>query len=100
MSKLLIGLLAVVSIGVQAKEVGQYTNNNGGLTILTDASCPIDDHYLYGLATGDKVATQTFCWLVSGDDVVLYLPLGNSVKVPIKQFEKPNGKQPKTYNAL
>ena len=101
MNKLIIAvLLAGVAVNTYAKEVAQFTNKNGGLTVLTDAACPVDDDYLYGVATGAKVATQSFCWTVSGEDVILYLPLNKSVKVPLKEFEKPNGKTPKPYSVL
>ena len=90
MNKLLIGLLAVVSISVNAKEIGQVTNKLGGLTILTDTQCPISEEHLYGIATGKDIPPTTFCWTVIKDDVVLYLPLNKSIKINLDQFEKPN----------
>jgi len=102
MNKLIItGLLVLSSTGINAKEIASVENKNGGVTVLTDLKCPVSDDYLYGVATGTKVATQTFCWSLSGDDVVLYLPLNKSVKIPLNQFEKPNkDNEPKPFVSL
>jgi hypothetical protein len=99
--KLLALLLATLAISVNAKEIASVDNKNGGVTILTDVVCPISDDYLYGLATGTKVPTVTFCWGIDHDDVVLYLPLNKSVKVPLNVFEKPNqAKEAKPFTAI
>jgi len=90
MNKLLIGLLAVVSISVNAKEIGQVTNKLGGLTILTDVQCPVSEDHLYGLATGKDIPVTTFCWSVVKDDVIISLPLNKTIKINLNEFEKPN----------
>lgn len=90
MNKLLIGLLTVVSISAQAKELGQVQNKLGGLTILTDTACPVSDEHLYGIATGKDIPPVSFCWTVKGDDVVLFLPLNKSIKINLDEFEKPD----------
>ena len=90
-TKLIAGLLLTLCCSATyCKELGQVTNKLGGLTILTDITCPVSDDHLYGMATGKDIPVTTFCWTVKGDDVVLYLPLDKSIKININEFEKPN----------
>ena len=90
MNKFIVALFALIAISASAKEIGQVENKLGGLTILTDVTCPISNDHLYGMATGKDIPVTTFCWTVKGDDVVLYLPLDKSIKININEFEKPN----------
>ena len=102
MNKLLIGVVALVlSTGISAKEIASVNNNQGGVTILTDQDCPVDSGYLYGVATGTKTPTIGFCWQIQNDDVMIYLPLNKTARIPLKAFSNPNKtKEPRPYKAI
>jgi hypothetical protein len=102
MSKLLIGMVALLlSAGASAKEIASVKNNYGGVTVLTDENCPVDPTYLYGIATGTKTPTIGFCWRIEKDTVMIYLPLNQIAKIPLKLFNNPDkASEPKPHGAI
>jgi hypothetical protein len=103
MNKLIVALLAVISLTVNAKEIGEVTNKAGGKTILTDANCTIDDNYLYGLAINPNEPPTSFCWDYDKktEAVNIYLPLNNVIQIPAKSFKDRDDKtDPKPTNVI
>ena len=92
MNKLIVALLAVISMTVNAKEIGEVKNKAGGKTILTDAECTVRNGYMYGLSVNPNEPPTSFCWEYDKvkEEVNIYLPFNQVIGVPVKSFKERN----------
>lgn len=76
MRKIALSILLTSLLGtVQAKEVGSFKNELGGITIFTDTTCKVSSSMLGGYVNDKRGQMFYFCWAKwEIDEVIIIFP--------------------------